>query len=300
MSGRFAAVCAFWLGACGGASAPGPAAPSEPGFPSEEEPSPAAFLRDVDSRVEGSVEDATATPVETGTVLVIREPVPGADVEVAAQFGCDVLTGTQVRAEAFRIAPDDAIEPDFLGVDRFDLAADPERWRAAFLVDPQPWADEAREWLVRRLIIRRQAEQLGIVVTTDDVDETIAGMMAMYGWSADDLAQNLDRWERSMDEYRAEIADVILENRVLRRLKGLELRVTDEDVRAEFDRIATEADGADVRPFEEVCGGLRRVLVSQRWSDVTEAYFAAMRRLLESLPTHVENGMCVEDWPEAP
>jgi hypothetical protein len=241
--------------------------------------------------------------LQAAIAAAIRAPMAGVPIDgpdVAVRLGCDVITELQVRAEAFRTADPELLARGYWSADPAEVAADPERWRGAFARDPAPRLARTEELLVRQAIVRRQAGQLGIVVTDEEVDRAITRIMPANEWDEDDLETMLDDRHEPMDEYRAETAATILQYKVVARAQRPDLQVTEEEVRAEYDRLTEGVGPEGLRPFEEARAGIRRRMIEDRVEEATEAYFARMRRVLESLPVRIENGACIEEWPELP
>ena len=65
-------------------------------------------------------------------------------------------------------------------------------------------------------------------------------------------------------------------------------------------RLAADLDPDCLVPFEVAREGIRTRMLQDRFEELGEAFFAWARRTLEALPVRVEDGVCVEAWPEHP
>ena len=210
------------------------------------------------------------------------------DLEVAVRLGCDVVTRTQVVAEAERAAG--GLEPagNTPGDDEdIDGGSDPR-------------LTEAADRLVRRVIVRREAERLGIAVTPEETERAVASLLRHNAWDSQDLQQSLDERSQTMEGYRAELANQLLEYKVVVYAQDAHVEVTEDEVRAEYERMVADVAPAPVRSFEEAREDIRDRLLATRWQQETDARFARVRRWLEALPVRAENGACVEEWPQHP
>ncbi|MBI5489036.1 MAG: SurA N-terminal domain-containing protein [Deltaproteobacteria bacterium] len=204
-----------------------------------------------------------------------EEPPPADDPAVAVRLGCDVVTWAEVDAEAAR-ATTQAGE-----------AAEPDERRA-----------EAERVLVRRALVQREAERLGLAVSAAEVDRVLAGVMERNGWDARALAQRLEERGQTMDEYRAELERDLLEFKVLSIVVRVD--VSEEEVRAEYDRLVAQIEPQEARAYEDVRDDIRGRLLTERMESEKEAYFLRLRDTLEALEVRTEGGACVEVWPQYP
>ncbi|MBI5499085.1 MAG: hypothetical protein HY907_02505 [Deltaproteobacteria bacterium] len=157
--------------------------------------------------------------------------------------------------------------------------------------------DELVALVVLEAIVRREAERLGISVSPEEVDEMMAlAVEQSFGGDPSALAADLEGKGLTMDAYRARLAEEILELKLME-YHGF-LDVTDDEVQAEYARLAAAGDPAASRPFDEAREEIRSRLARDRRTTQWVEYLTRLRERLERVPTHEEDGRCVEDWPE--
>jgi hypothetical protein len=193
-------------------------------------------------------------------------------------LGCDVVAWTAVEAEARRLAE--------------ARGGMPEGEAARALLA------QTQERLVREAIARREARRLMIEVMPDEIDRAVEALMRANGMDEAMFGQLLTERGMTMEELRADAAQQILEFKVVLARTPLQAtRVTDEEVRAEYERQAS-APGAALPSFEEARDAVRDGLINARMLEAIEAFYARMREVLEAVPTRTEEDRCVEEWPE--
>ncbi len=149
---------------------------------------------------------------------------------------------------------------------------------------------EARDRAVRARIFAHLARSLLIAVTPDEIDRAIESVRVQNGLDAEALEAELARRHMTMESYRSDVAEQLVELKVANALLP-ESRVSDADVRADLARRGVE------EPYSaEVLDSTREALFGAL-STAKDALAARVGDRLARAALVREGGSCREDWP---
>ncbi|NMC70289.1 MAG: hypothetical protein GYA57_09515 [Myxococcales bacterium] len=248
----------FWVGAAALLGC-GSAGPRPAVSPSGEEPADAGAPP-------GVAAEAQATTASLGS---------GWDGSADLRLGCTVVPAADLAEAAARgglDAPD--IEPAVRTAALADLAGA----------------------LVRRALADREIRRLHLELQPDEIDRALQRLVETnFEGDEERFEAQLAEQGMSLEAYRSLLADQLAEFKAMAILFPVGPR--DDEVEQEYRRRIDGADQADVRPFEEVREEIFRDLLEERLEERWLNHLARLRVQLEALPTHKEDGTCVEDWP---
>lgn len=100
----------------------------------------------------------------------------------------------------------------------------------------------ALDALVGKTLIAQEAARRNLGVETADVDDHIARVMARQGWTEDQLRMYLSSQGLSLADFRAEVRENLLRQRVIGAVLGSKVRIGETDLRDYYKEQITKAN----------------------------------------------------------
>jgi len=220
-----------------------------------------------------------------GATVVAR----GADArmveKIAAVVGENVVLASEVEEKAGPLMSD------------ISKVTDPDKRSAR--------ASSLRREVLERLIddelILQQAAELKLTVTSDQVDSSIAEIKKQNNIDDDQLREALRAQGMSMANYRADLKRQLLRFRVLNIAVGSRVNVSDEEVKAYYERHMKGSANTQVRAshiFVAIPDGADRAIVAEKQAQAnkilerakTEDFAKLARELSDDAATRAEGG----------
>jgi parvulin-like peptidyl-prolyl isomerase len=137
-------------------------------------------------------------------------------------------------------------------------------------------------YLVQRTQYEKEAEALGIDVTEKDVDAEIAKFVKKeYGGDRKKLEAAMEKQAYTMELLRDDFAALLLRNKLVEAITK-DVEVSEEDIRAEYDRTATQHTVPESRE-------VRHILLAVKKKDDSVDY-AASRALADDVFDQLKSG----------
>ena len=220
-----------------------------------------------------------------GATVVAR----GADArmveKIAAVVGENVVLASEVEEKAGPLMSD------------ISKVTDPDKRSAR--------ASSLRREVLERLIddelILQQAAELKLTVTSDQVDSSIAEIKKQNNIDDDQLREALRAQGMSMANYRADLKRQLLRFRVLNIAVGSRVNVSDEEVKAYYERHMKGSANTQVRAshiFVAIPDGADRAIVAEKQAQAnkilerakTEDFAKLAREVSDDAATRAEGG----------
>jgi peptidyl-prolyl cis-trans isomerase SurA len=136
--------------------------------------------------------------------------------------------------------------------------------------------------LVGRRLIAQEAARRRITVTGEDVNDHLQRVQASQGWDDERLRLYLASQGMNLAEFRRQVRDQLLQQKVVRTVVGQRVRVSDGDLREYYKEQLTQAESD-----YEVDGAHIALPVP---AGATAAEDAAVRQLAQELLTRARSG----------
>jgi peptidyl-prolyl cis-trans isomerase SurA len=160
---------------------------------------------------------------------------------------------------------------------------------------------EVLERLIDDELILQQAAELKLTVTSDQVDSSIAEIKKQNNIDDDQLREALRAQGMSMANYRADLKRQLLRFRVLNIAVGSRVNVSDEEVKAYYERHMKGSANTQVRAshiFVAIPDGADRAVVGEKQAQAnkilerakTEDFAKLAREVSDDAATRAEGG----------
>jgi len=160
---------------------------------------------------------------------------------------------------------------------------------------------EVLESLIDDELILQQAAELKLTVTSDQVDSSIAEIKKQNNIDDDQLREALRAQGMSMANYRADLKRQLLRFRVLNIAVGSRVNVSDEEVKAYYERHMKGSANTQVRAshiFVAIPDGADRAVVAEKQAQAnkilerakTEDFAKLAREVSDDAATRAEGG----------